>query len=308
VETIVYRDGVPCKAVKDGWRVQIWDSKVPAPPNGCKAPYGRSGGSGQREMSIVRRTVYCAMQEDRVDGATADALGNDFGVDVDIEALERKAERSRQQSKARAKKTCRRKIKHAAFDSMLTGTYRENMTDFDRMRDDFAAMLRKLRKLIPGFRAVYSFETQERGAWHWHMATDRLPMFMLRKGVKIKSYDAVRAVWRSVVGVDNGNVDVDGHRSKRKLNADQKKNSLARLASYVAKYLTKEHGEGLYGRNMWGSTQGLTPPPAIVLELPECTILEALNLAFEVLPGHTIAVHRIGRYGDSWVLHTEPGS
>lgn len=306
MEPIVYRNGIPCKAVKQGWKAKIWHSAGTPPPEGCKAPYGRSGGTGQRELVLSRRTVYVALTEEREPVAVADSLGRDFGVDVDLDALEQKALANRERSASRAKRNCRHKIKHAGFNSLLTGTYRENMEDFDRARRDFAAFLRKMRQVLPGFRAVYSFERQDRGAWHWHMACDRLPMLLQYKGVKVKSFDVARAVWRSVVGFNNGNVDVDGHRKRRKAHADQRKGSLAALAGYVSKYLTKDYGEGLYGRNMWGSTQGLTPPPAMVLELPECSLLDAIQCAFEVLPGHRIAVHRICRFGNSWVLYTEP--
>lgn len=306
MDVIVYRNGVPCKAVKQGWRAKIWQSKVEPPPEGCKARYGRSGGTGQRELVLTRKTVYVALAEERDPVAVADALGQDFGVDVDLEALEARAQVNRARSASRAKRTCRHKIKHAGFNSLLTGTYRENMQDYDRMRRDFAAFLRKMRQLIPGFRAVYAFERQDRGAWHFHMACDRLPVLLQHKGCKVKSYDVARTVWRSIVGADNGNIDVDGHRSRRKAHADKRKSSLAALAGYVSKYLTKDYGEGLHGRNMWGSTQGLTPPPAMVLELPECSLLDAIDCAFEVLPGHRVAIHRVSRFRDSWVLYTEP--
>jgi hypothetical protein len=248
--------------------------------------------------------IYVALQEDRVDGATADGLGQEFGVDVDLEALERKAEAARAKSQRRAKTNCRWKIKHGAFSSLLTLTYHENMKDFDRMHADLAAFLRIMKREIPGFQAVWAFERQQRGAWHCHMAIHRLQPHYVRRGLKVKSWVLARMAWRRIVGEDGGNIDVDGHCGKGQ---GLRKKSLAKLAGYVSKYLTKEWDDNaLFGRNMWGSTQGLRVPPSEVIELPQCTLLDAITVAFDVPEGHRVASHGVNVERGLWWLFTEP--
>jgi hypothetical protein len=310
VTKIVERKGVPCKALEQGWRVKVWHSRRKGPAEGLKARYGRSEGTGQREIIVTRRVVYAALSEAPIQGAVCDGLGQDFGVDVDLAALEDKALKAKRRSQRRAKQTCRHKIKDAGLRSLLTGTYRENMQDYDRMRRDFAAWLRIMRREIPGFRAVYAFERQARGAWHFHCATDRLAHFYLRRGVKVKSYELARRAWRAVVGADNGNIDVDGHQKGRaKRHADQRKESLCKLAGYVSKYLTKDYdGHQLHGRNMWGSTQGLTAEPPTVLEIEDdCPLGDVIAACCVGLEGWRVATHVLLPQGAGWMLYLEPG-
>lgn len=344
MDAIVYRDGIPCKLVKSGYKVTTWESKTITPTwceNGAepvlvntdalRGPVGGWDGTGQREVRITRRLLVVPLDnsDERHFLATCDGMGNDYGVDVDIEDLERKAENSRKKSQARAKRQCRYKIKHGGFRHMLTGTYRENMTDFDRMRKDFAAWLRKMRNVIPGFRAVHAFEPQKRGAWHFHCAVDSLPRFLRYKGKKLPSYEVCTLFWRNTVGdvpyefvgpllpgslwpaamVSGGTVNVDGYtvkRSRKKQHADAVGFSLAKMAQYVSKYLTKDLEQGLKGRQMWGSTEGLTPPKATVLYFPEGSMADIISIAFEVPAGHRVARHWLNSFGDCWVLDTEP--
>jgi hypothetical protein len=279
----------------------------------CKA-------TGQRETLIWRKVWYRPMG-DPDDPADADVWAekpiDQTGTLMEQERLEQKRQRQREQGRKRAKRTCRYKIKAAGFSSMLTCTYRENMTDFDRMRADWNQMLRKLAKAIPGFRSVYGFEQQERGAWHVHAAIDRLPTHLnVSEGsgrharqVRVRSWDYIRRLWHSIVGRDNGNIDVDGHRRTRYGHKGKFRSaeSLAKLAGYISKYLTKEYADGLDGRNMWGSTQGLKPPKACVFDLPEMPLHDAIELAFHLPDGHRIVSHRIGQFGKFWSLFSEPG-
>lgn len=80
--------------------------------------------------------------------------------------------------------------------------------------------------------------------------------------------------------------DTGARKTKKKQHADTKAFSLAKMAAYVSKYLTKHHAEGLEGRRMWDSTQSLTPPKAITLEFPEGPLADIISAAFECPPGH----------------------
>jgi hypothetical protein len=287
MDAIMWHKGMACKAVQHGWKVRVWDSKA----------------SGQRELMIYPRTVFLPLEGDR-DQAPCPWVASDAfdGVDVDLEALERKAERSAQKAAARARLKCRHKIKHASLTQMLTLTYRENMGDLSRMRRDFAAWLRIMRRQIKGFRAVYGFERQDRGAWHVHVACDRLPFLMQYKGCKVQSWKVGTAIWRGIV--PTGGMCFVGGR-KGRLNRGV---SSGKIAAYIAGYLTKDNAAGEGGRRMWDSTQGLTPPPCITMELPPMDIGDAVGLAFELHTGERVLKHLICKSGDMWLLHTERDS
>jgi hypothetical protein len=344
MDKIVYRDGIPCKLVKDGYKVTIWESKthtteIPTgKPDGSmidltalRGPVGGWHGTGQREVRITRRLLCIPQSEERhLLDACDPFTGEDFSWDLDINIadLEKKALACRSKAAARAKRNCRHKIKHGRFRHLLTGTYRENMKDFDKMRRDFAAWLRKVRAVVPHFRSVWAFEPQKRGAWHFHATTDALPRFLRHKGIQKPSYEVLTLLWHEVVGdvqfdfcgplepgkewpvalVSGGTINVDGYtrKTRKKQHADAKAFSLAKMAAYVSKYLTKHHAEGLEGRRMWDSTQSLTPPKAITLEFPEGSLADIIAAAFECPPGHRVARHWLNSFGDCWVLDTEP--
>lgn len=287
----VVHKGVYCQVHESGWRVRQWR---------CEA-------TGQQEVMAWPRRVYVPLGD--IDDPEVLATEVDQSGTLQDEARKEEQRRiSRERSKARGKRTCRHKIKSASFSSMLTTTYRENMGDFDRVRSDWAKYLRLLGRYLPGFRAVYGFEKQERGAWHVHAAIDRLPPWIVYQGQQVRSFVLLRKLWHSVVGHDNGNVDVDGHRRTRFGFAGRygKAESLARLADYVSKYLTKDYGDGIEGRNMWGSTQGLGQAKPVTFDMPEMPLHELIELSFHLPEGHRIARHRIGRFGKFWMLYTEP--
>lgn len=305
MEQYVSYRGVWCQVIEHGWRVKEWTSPT----------------TGQREMVAWKKRAYIPQGPIPV-GDAQDMPDDVFSpppVDQSGTLLEeeRKREASLQRSAARAKRTCRHKIKSSEFASLLTCTYRENMVDFDRVRRDWAAMLRKLQRAIPGFQAVYAFEQQSRGAWHVHAAIHKLPAWLTvpdgtgrsARMVTVRSWDYVRRLWRSVVGQDNGNVDVDGHRKTRagRRRHYRQHESLAKLAGYVSKYLTKAYADGLSGRNRWGSTQGCGAPKAVVYDMPEMPLHELIECGFHLPPGHRIVRHFIGQYGRVWVLFSEPG-
>lgn len=309
MERIVYRDGYPCKWVDQGWKVRLWKSEGVERGPGLKRAVGGSEGSDQREIKVQRRRVLVRATDEPIWFENANEDGSERVLDLDLEALEERAERSRVRSGQRAKEGCRHKVKHAGFTTMLTGTYRENMQDFDRLRRDFGAFLRIMRREIPGFRAVYAFERQERGAWHFHLACDRLPRMMQFQGAKVKSYAVATAIWRRVVGADNGMVHVDQH-LRTKVGTPGRyaeRQSLARMAGYISKYLTKDHGEGLFGRNRWGSTQGLGVPGWVTLEFCEdVPLLDVLVMAWECPDNHRVARHWLSGDKRTWILYTEP--
>lgn len=294
----VVHKGVYCQVHEYGWKVKQWVN-----PD-----------TGQAERMAWKKCIYEPLGD--WDDPDIQAKNIDqSGTLLEIEREEERKRRALEKSAKRAKRTCRLKIKSAAMKSLLTCTYRENMQDFDRARKDFHDFLRKLRNIIPGFAAVYAFERQARGAWHIHAAIRELPEWLIYtekftgKQVKVRSWNYIRRLWHSVVGKDNGNVDIDGHRRTRHglRSKHRPAESLSKLAGYVSKYLTKDYAEGLEGRNRWGSTQGIDVPAPVVFELPEMPLSDLISIAFEIPDGHRVIRHNISQFGKFWLLYTEPG-
>lgn len=288
--TILWHKGMRCEVMTHGWNVRLWESKA----------------AGQRELLIYPRKLFVPLDSSGEQGpcpdVAADFMDDPFKVpDIDLDVLADKAERCAKKAAARARRNCRHKIKHASLNQMLTLTYRENMCDLSRMRKDFAAWLRIMRRQIRGFRAVYGFERQDRGAWHVHVACDRLPFNMQFRGCKVQSWKVGTAIWRGIVP-QGGMCFVGGRKGRFNRSA-----SPGRIAAYIAGYLTKDNAAGEGGRRMWDSTQGLTPPPCLTMQLPPMDIGDAVVLAFELHSGESVLKHLICQSGDVWLLHTEAG-
>ena len=161
---------------------------------------------------------------------------------------------NRERSIRRARTKVRRLCKNKGCTVMLTLTYRENMVDRSRMARDFDVFVKRLRRLLPDFQYVCCFEQQKRGAWHAHIAVPRLAARYLSKNILVRSYDLLRSMWRGVVGLDNGNIDVS--RNKRV------QRSPSRLASYLSKYIGKGFGSGLENGDSYRASGRALPSPA----------------------------------------------
>lgn len=142
---------------------------------------------------------------------------------------------NRERATRRARTKVRRLAKSKGLTTLLTLTYRENMLDRDRMQRDLDVFLKRVRRVIPGFQYVCVFERQKRGAWHAHIAVQKVLSHYVAGGRMVRSYDLLRSMWRGVVGADNGNVDVS--RNKRVAR------SSAKLAAYLSKYIGKTFDE-----------------------------------------------------------------
>jgi hypothetical protein len=157
----------------------------------------------------------------------------------------------------RTRKTIRQRCMAFKCDRLLTLTYRENMTDRERCQLDTATFIRKAQSagLLPKYVAVP--ELQKRGAYHVHLAIrGYMPVVTLRR------------IWRSVVGQDNGNVDI----------SYQRRGSLNpwRIASYLSKYIGKAVAQSQPGeRTFWASEwHGLDPRCRALLLSPGVTLTQ----------------------------------
>ena len=193
----------------------------------------------------------------------------------ECELLDRAAQ-NRERSSRRARTAVRRLCKAKSLDTMLTCTYKANVQDRDVIRRHLDLFIKRLRRVIPGFQYVAVLERQKRGAWHAHLAVERVQALYLHKGVLVRSYDLLRAVWRSVVGDLGGNIDVARSKAARR--------SSARIATYLSKYIGKGFAS-VDGGDSYSASGRALPSPTVIRHpgadyAAACSALASLLLSF----------------------------
>lgn len=210
----------------------------------------------------------------------------------------------------RAKTMCRRFIKANGFSELATLTYRENQTDERKAKDDARRWFRRMGDLIPGFGYCAGYEPQKRGAWHVHAAIHQLPKLVdVKKRMpngdwktfKVKGWQVGTMVWRAIVGKDNGMCFIGG----KGPGAKKARNSLAKMAAYVAKYITKHYEMVPEGKQRYSHSQGVAVPEPVVERLVRMSLRELIAMCFWCEDGERVVDHRIGRFKDSYYLCTE---
>lgn len=214
-------------------------------------------------------------------------------------------EKSIKKSAQRAQTMCRRVIKAEGFNELLTITYRENQTDRTLAKKHFKEWVRRMKAALGGqFRYCASFEKQDRGAMHMHVACHKLPAHAIHKKAKIQGWRLGTEIWRSIVGKDNGLVFVGGKRgdvhSRRKL-----AKSPAKMAAYVSKYILKDYADSPDEKNRYSRSNGSAVPKPTHLVLTGCSLSDAIGAVFQCKDGDVIVSHRLGHFKDSYWLCTE---
>jgi hypothetical protein len=224
----------------------------------------------------------------------------------DAELIEEKRQRNLKRAANRAQTACRRFIKAEGFDELLTITYRENQEDRALCKAHFKEWVRRMRAALGGtFRYCASFERQDRGAMHVHVACHRLPQHGTRKGQKILGWRLGTEIWRSIVGKDNGLVFVGGRPAKIKSRKSIKR-SPAKMAAYVSKYIMKDFAESPEEVNRYSRSNGAMPKPTVVRLHGAPDIADVISCIFECKDGDVIVSHHLGRFKDFYWLCTEP--
>jgi hypothetical protein len=179
-------------------------------------------------------------------------------------------EKNIERSARRAKTQVRRRAKMIGANTLLTLTYRENMVDEVRAQADFKAFRARLHSLGE-FPYVATLEKQQRGAIHIHIACQRFPAYLKNQhGVRVKSYNVIRSMWRRVVGSDNGNVDISPSRGR---------NSAHRIAAYIAKYAMKNITDSTFNKKCYWSSRHIPRPKVIKLWFdPDTTNWELVSM------------------------------
>ena len=199
-------------------------------------------GGGQKEVLVLRGDVY-----QRPTPEFRTSYAEKSAEDQRADSIDRAARR--------AKCEVRRRCKAMGMDSLLTLTYKANQTDEALCKEHMKEFVRRIRRVIPVFLYVAAFERQERGAWHIHMAVRRVQSHFMDRGVRVKSFELIRAIWRSVVGELGGNIDLQ----RKKANA---RKTVAQLAAYLSKYMVKAYADGEFGSQRWTASRFKVPKAA----------------------------------------------
>lgn len=254
-------------------------------------------GNGQREACVQRAVDWVESGPLDPDSIAAQVLR---GEREDPAAAE-KAEANRKRSARRAKSRLRRLCKTLGLDCMMTLTYRGNQTDLALCKAHMKEFVRRIKRVIPGFVYAAAFEPQERGAQHVHMAVRRVQPSFIQNGVRVKSYDLIRAIWRSVSGEWGGTVNIGKDKP-------WKRYSPGRLAAYMSKYMLKAFEDGDEWSNRYsGSVLGAARPKPVRMHFNSTTMGDLMELLYSEVCGlGRDAFCWFSPYGDTFYVSTEP--
>lgn len=248
-------------------------------------------GNGHLEVSYRKQEVMSELDWSKGRIADHEDMMEKWRETHEEERRERSLKVAANRAKTRARKLC----KANGVDTLMTLTYRFNELDLARCKADVKEFNRRMLRILPDFGCIAFFERQDRGAWHVHFGTARIPKFFHRvnstgQKYKVKSFDVLRAVWRSVTKERQGTVNV-----KRSTKAGR---SAARIASYIAKYIAKAFAEGEKGSNRW-TKYGFTDVPKPVDLGTVVGGREALEVAFACIrTTHQVVTNFFSRFGD----------
>lgn len=251
-------------------------------------------GNGQLEVSLSRVTVWA-----EVETLTLEALeaAKEAAARHSEENAEERRQRSIRAAARRAKTRIRHCVKAMGGNTMLTVTYRENITDLSRLKKDLKEFNRRVLRVWPGFRFVAGFEPQQRGAWHAHLAVPPVPAFLSKQ--KVKSYPLLLSIWRSVTKSAGGSVNI----MRRKKRHGQ---SLAAVASYLSKYLSKSFADGEAWSNRWTKYGPCEIPAKLDLGVV-AGLQQALETAYSLVSGE-VRYARLSPWGDWMYIDSESES
>ncbi|WP_295542033.1 hypothetical protein [uncultured Pseudacidovorax sp.] len=274
-------------------------------------------GNGHREVSARPAVDWVEAEEPPRIGPPGMYVLDAHERELEAAQLERDAEERREAARLRnarrAKTACRRFIKVMGFDELLTLTYRENVTDEAKVKDDARRFFRRMAELIPDFGYCAGYEPQARGSWHVHAAVYGLPKEVAVKKraadgtwrvVKLPGWRVGTAVWRSIVGKDNGLCFVGGKGARAK----SARRSLAKMAGYVSKYITKHYELVPDGQQRWTHSKGEQVPKSAQLRL-RMSLREFIAFAMaRTSDNDSVVDARLGKFRDSYYLCTEDPS
>lgn len=243
------------------WLFKSWDS-----------------GNGRREAFAMKRRVYPQATLMRAIRRDLAHLGPPRGLGD--------REKSVANAAQRAKQEVRRLCKTMAVNALWTLTYKANVQDRELVLKHLDAFRRRVVAVLGEWRYVATIERQERGAFHIHLATHALPVRLLQGGVRVKSWEVMRRIWRDVAGENGGNFDESkrSHWWRPKASAARDCGS---IASYIAGYVAKDMLEGELNRKRYSASRGVDVPECYtaLFEADEGTMHSLVELCFCAMEG-----------------------
>ena len=251
------------QATRDGagWLFKSWDAE-----NGLREAFA------MRRPVHPRATLMRAIRRDLAHLGPPRGLGD--------------REKSVANAAQRAKQEVRRICKTMRVNALWTLTYRSNVQDRELMLKHFDAFRRRVVAVLGEWRYVATIEKQERGALHMHLATHALPVRLVQGGVRVKSWEVMRRIWRDVVGEHGGNFDESkrGHWWRKGASNVQ---SCGAIASYIAGYVAKDMLDGELNRKRYSASRGVDVPEPYkaLFAADEADMHGLMELCFSAIEG-----------------------
>lgn len=206
----------------------------------------------------------------------------------------------------RARQGLRLILKSMQAKYLWTFTFRENVTDIQRVQKVYKRFHELFRKRYAETKFATIPEQQERGAWHLHVAVaDRLDIHWVLRcwyialGHRVRiEYDQAGKPhviayvkdgdnWREADSTEIlGSVNVRAH--SRKWGSNSASWDSDRLASYMAKYMEKTFSEAMGGRRRYWPSKDC-PRPQV-----EKFWLMATNVEEALIEAHSIVKYMFG--------------
>lgn len=230
-------------------------------------------GNGHREAVIWREAPDLERAAER-------AMERDLGPSA-LPLAEVDREGNRERAVRRAKQRVRHLSKSMIVNALWTLTYRANVQDRELVLRHLKEFVRRVKRVLGEWRYIAVLERQERGAYHVHIATHALPVRLVAGGVKVKSWDVMRAIWRSITGDLGGNFD-EAKRKRRNGNGSKPIKGAGAIARYIAGYVAKDMHESPDHKKRFSHSVGVDVPPAYraMWAAADTTLRELIELAF----------------------------
>jgi hypothetical protein len=169
-------------------------------------------------------------------------------------------EASKEENLRRAERRSRQKVRHLVMsigaDHLLTLTYRDLVTDSEKLASDYKEFVRLVRQKYPQWQYVAVKEFQDRGALHMHCAV-----------VGKQDIEHLRKCWYQALGASP---TATGEETPGAINVRYKKKrfsgqspvfSALQLAAYLSKYISKTFAhERELGMHRYNSSRGIKAP------------------------------------------------
>lgn len=196
--------------------------------------------------------------------------------------IEKKHAENKARSIRRARQQVRWVCKTMQADHMITLTYRENMTDVERLKRDWKSFVKLVVARHPEWKYLAVREYQDRGALHLHIATH---------GYQDLKY--LRKCWYKVLGASPnasgentpGQVDVTG--LKKRWGGKEYKPSADKIAAYLTKYLHKCFDEAEASSKRYWSSKGIEKPEIKKIWLGSTNYVDAIGEVYRLVHDHS---------------------